>query len=220
VITLPNAKPSPPWRWDMAYARCYAMPEVAADKRHCYMIFGVLAGWPFLSALEIGSFNGATAAAFVEAINGGTGLGETGRAVFCDVSVTHSLVSVVQNCRRPDRVHITPQPSWAVLDSKEPFDFVYVDGAHDLDSVTLEVNKLLPRRPLCVMAHDTSATAAGYTRCEGAAMLAETFRGLGGYRCIEDNENRPGERTERGLFLATTSDELYRIASDVFAKWG
>jgi hypothetical protein len=220
VITLPNAKPAPPWDWTMSYARCYALPEVAADKRHVYILHGVLSAWPFASALEIGSFNGATAVAFVEAINGKTGLGRYGRAFFCDVSVTHSLVDVVRNCREPDRVHITAQPSWAVLDSKEPFDFVYVDGAHDMDSVTLEVAKLLPRKPLCVMAHDTSATAAGYSKCEGAAMLAATFRNTPGYRCIEDNKDRPGERTSRGMFLATTSDELYEVARDVFNKWG
>lgn len=208
-----------PYAFDMAYARCFALPEVAMDRRHIWMLHDVLCGWPFRNALEIGSFNGASATAFVEAINKGQGLGVSGSATFCDVSVTHSLMSVVQNCRDPERVRITPQPSWQVLDSELPFDFVLVDASHDIESVSLEMTRLLKRRPLCVMAHDTNATQAGYSKCEGAALLAETFRGLPGYGCIEDNAKRPGERTDRGLFLATTSPRLLEMAETVFAEW-
>jgi hypothetical protein len=43
--------------------------------------------------------------------------------------------------------------------------------------------------------------------------------GLRGYRSIEDNVKREGERTERGLFLATTDMELYRRTANVFAEW-
>ena len=49
-----------PYRFDMAYARCYAVPEVAVDKRHVYILHDVLCGHPFKNALEIGSFNGAS----------------------------------------------------------------------------------------------------------------------------------------------------------------
>jgi hypothetical protein len=63
------------------------------------------------------------------------------------VSVSDSLLDVVRNCRDPARVRVTPQPSWAVLDSELDFDFVFVDAAHDLDTVTLEVRRLMHRRP-------------------------------------------------------------------------
>lgn len=210
----------PPYSFTGPYAGCYNLPEVAADARHVFMIYDVLCSWPFESALEIGSFNGATATAFVEAIRSGRGLGKRGIATFCDVSITDSLVDVVRHCHLPDRVRVTPQPSWQVLDSEIPFDFIYVDAAHDIDSVSLELKRLLKRRPQCVMAHDTSATLAGYSKCEGAALLAQTFREQADYFCIEDNTDRFGERTHRGLFLATRNLGLRERAAEIFRRWG
>ena len=221
MITLERTKE--PYAFDGPYSACFAHPLTAADKRHIFIINDILKCWPFKSALEIGSFYGATATAFVEAINSGQGLGESGIATFCDVAVSDSLMDVVQNCKDMDRVRITPQPSWAVLDSREDFDFIFVDGAHDMDSVTIEVTKLLRRRPLCVMAHDTNATDAGYSKCEGAKMLREQFAHpfvtMHGYRSIEDREHRKGERTDRGLFLSTSNNELFQLAQTIFQKW-
>lgn len=203
-----------PYRFDLAYARCFAIPEVAMDRRHIFMLHDILCGYPFKSALEIGSFNGASSTAFVEAANAG----KLGRATFCDVQVTHSLMCVANNCRNPNRVRITREVSWSLLESAEDFDFVLVDANHDLESVTPEVKQLLRRRPLCVMAHDTNATAAGFPLCEGAALLKNTFMKLPGYYCIEDAKAREGERTERGLFFATTDPALLDLATQVFSN--
>jgi hypothetical protein len=206
-----------PYRFDLSYARCFAVPQMAMDKRHIFMLHGVLCGHPFKSALEIGSFNGASATAFVEAINKGVGLGESGVATFCDVQPTHSLMSVVGNCLYPNRVRITGQPSWDVLDSADDFDFVFVDANHDLASVTEELKRLVVRRPLCVMAHDTNARDAGFPGCEGSQLLKHTFGIMPGYYCIEDRKQREGELTDRGLFLATRDAGLYEVAKQVFA---
>lgn len=211
---------APGYTFSGPYAGSYALPEVAMDVRHVFALADVLRAWPFKHALELGSFNGASSTAFIEAINSGEGLGESGDALFCDVSPSDSLVSVVLNCRHPERVNVTPQPSWAVLDSALPFDFVLVDASHDIDSVSIELKKLLRRRPLCVMAHDTSATEHGYSKCEGAALLKKKFMEQPDYGCIEDAVKRPGERTERGLFLATQNAELLSAAKKIFAKWG
>ncbi len=198
-----------------AYARCYELPQVCMDKRHVYILHDILSAWPFKSALEIGSFAGASATAFVEAINRGSRM----IATFCDVSVSASLMDVVLSCKTEAQVRVTAQPSWAVLDSKIDFDFIFVDGAHDIDTVTLEVKRLLKRKPLCVMAHDTNATEAGYSQCEGAAMLAWTFRNHPDYLVLEDNLARPFEQTNRGLFFATTEPALMETAQDIFRKW-
>jgi hypothetical protein len=203
-----------PYVFHMAYARCFAVPETAMDKRHVFMLYDVLRSFPFEQALEIGCFNGASSSAFVQAINEGAPF----RATFCDVAVTHSLMAVVGNCRNPDQVRITSQPSWMVLDTNEPFDFVLVDAAHDTESVSLEIKHLLRRKPLCVMAHDTSATEHGYSKCEGAELLKKTFTAHPEYHVVEDAIKRPGERTERGLFLATTSKRLRLLASDLFRQ--
>jgi hypothetical protein len=218
ILDLTQTQSALPYAFTGPYAGGLEFPETAMDKRHIFMLHEILCAWPFKSALEIGSFKGASATAFIEAINRGVGLGESGGALFCDVSVSDSLIEVVTSCRYPDRVRITPQPSWAVLDSAEDYDFVFVDAAHDLDSVSVEIKKLLRRRPLCVMAHDTNATAAGYSKCEGAQLLRETFMKQAGYRCIEDCVKRSGERTDRGLFLATHGD-LFDLATAAFAKY-
>lgn len=203
-----------PYSFDVpAYQGCYEYPPSATDPRHVYMIHEVLMAWPFRRTLELGSFFGASSTAFIEAINRGHAMDAT----FCDVSVNDSLFDVLTHCTAPDRVHLTRQPSWQVLDSEEDWDFIFVDAAHDLDTVTLEVKRLLRRRPLCLMAHDTNATAAGFSKCEGAAYLKQTFERDLGYLCLEDNMVRFGEKTERGLFLATSDPDLYDSACRVFA---
>ncbi len=204
-----------PYAFAGPYAGCYFMPEVSMDARHVFMLHDILCLGHFSEALELGSFSGASSTAFIEAIN----IEHLDRVTFCDVSIQESLVDVVLNCRFKDRTRVTPQPSWVVLNSKEPFDFVLVDAAHDAESVGLELKHLLRRRPRCVMAHDTNATAEGYSACEGAQMLKRSFESHPDYLCIEDSQRRPGERTERGLFFATTDEELYRIAREVFNKW-
>lgn len=196
-----------------AYARCYADPFTATDKRHVYMIHDVLMAWPFRETLEIGSFQGASSTAFIEAINKGHEL----NATFCDIQPSGSLLDVLHSCQKPNRTRLTMQFSWTVLASDLPFDFIFVDTAHDADTVSLELKHLLRRKPLCVMAHDTNATAAGHPKCEGAANLAKAFRETRGYYCIEDTLYRHGEQTERGLFLATRDLPLYYGALLVFA---
>jgi hypothetical protein len=209
-----------PYRFDGAYARCFAVPEVAMDKRHVFLLHDILCSWPFENALEIGSFNGASSTAFVEAINKGSGLGKLGNATFCDVAPTHSLMSVVRNCRPHYRVDVTSRTSCEVLDSDESFDFILVDGNHDAESVAKELMRLIVRKPLCVMAHDTNATEAGYPACEGAKLLKDTFKSMG-WKCLEDSKRRDGERTERGLFFATQNQELFDHAHCTFAleRW-
>lgn len=204
-----------PYFFDGPYAGCLTDPRTAMDRRHIFLMHEVLMSHPFKEALELGSYLGASSTAFIEAINKGHGM----RTTFCDVSPTDSLWDVVGNCAKQNQYRVTNAPSWALLDTREEFDFVLVDANHDLDSVSIEVKKLLARKPMCIMAHDTNATAAGYKLCEGAAMLAETFRALPEYHCIEDCAERPGEQTDRGLFLATTDRELFNKATEVFNRW-
>lgn len=206
--------PPDPYRWDLAYARCYAVPEVAMDKRHVHIVHDILCGHPFKNALEIGSFNGASSTAFVEAINKGSPM----TATFCDVQPTHSLMDVARNCRDPRRAKIVGLPSVKVLDGPDDYDFVLVDGRHDAESVAHELMRLIVRKPLCVMAHDTNATEAGYPLCEGARLLKDTFKSMG-WSWLEDNAHRDGERTERGLFFATQNSDLAMHAIDAFARW-
>ena len=184
------------------------------DKRHIYTIFSILSAWPFASALELGSWLGASATAFVEAINGGAKM----RATFCDVQVTQGLQNVVNNCKNfaGGGWTIANLPSWELLAREDQYDFILVDAYHDIDSVSREVAELIKRKPLCIMAHDTNATAAGYPKAEGAKFLADVFRAHPEYHGMEDCVYREGERTERGLFFATTEPALFKVAAEVF----
>lgn len=211
--------PAAPYRFIGDYDQCYAVPRMAMDRRHVYLIHDILKGWPFRNVLELGSWMGASSTAFVEAINAGSPM----VATFCDTEPTDSLWDVVGNCHRPERVRVTADKSWEVLESAEDYDLVLVDANHDAESVALELERLEARRPLCIIAHDSSAAANGYPRCEGAAMLADrirtTWRHRWDYRCLEDNACRTGEETHRGLFFATRDMDLYRIAMRAFDHW-
>lgn len=204
-----------PFEFTGAYANCYINPDVAMDQRHVFILYEILSSWPFKSALELGSFWGASSTAFVEAINSGSEM----TATFCDINVSNGLRSVMSNCKHQDRVRLAANLSSHVLSSADPFDFVLVDAFHDTASVTPELEQLMIRKPLCVMAHDTNATAAKYPHAEGAEMLKRAFEDLPEYHCFEDCERRAGERTERGLFLATTDVRLFRVACGAFGKW-
>ncbi len=204
-----------PYAFTEKYADCYLNRQMAMDARHVYLMHDILKAWPFKNALELGSWYGASSTAFVEAINAGLPM----TATFCDVQLTSSLRNVASNCKTPGRVRLTSEPSWNVLESAEDFDFVLVDAGHTLESVLPELHRLVVRKPLCVMAHDTNATAAGYPKAEGAELLKRAFDLMPGYSCVEDRQRREGEQTERGLFFATSSPELFALAESVFNKW-
>ena len=206
VLTVPEK----PYLFDGRYSACYVDVPFCIDQRHVYIIHEVLTSWPFKHALEIGGYMGASSTAFVEANKRDWDL----RLTFCDVEPTDSLRQVIAGHR------LVTKPSWELLDDPgEQFDFILVDGNHDSASVGMELQRLIPREPLCVMAHDTSASSAGFPLCEGARELKETFIDLPGYRCIEDAAYRPGELTHRGLFLATRDADLFAIARQAFEKW-
>ncbi len=69
------------------------------------------------------------------------------------------------------------------------------------------------------MAHDTSASANGYAKAEGAQLLKNVFAGMETYRCIEDAAIRPGEQTHRGLFCATTDPALFTVIESAFSRY-
>lgn len=206
-----------PYSFDQpAYRGCYANRAMCMDERHVYTVFDVLMCWPFENVLELGSFDGASATAFIEAIN----LGGLFQFTACEIMPTKSLRAVIDGVHSAarHRVRTVVDPSTVVLDRVEDFDFILVDANHDLESVSKELEHIVRRQPLCVMAHDTNATRMGYPKAEGAQHLADTLRKHPAYqgRCIEDSVRRQGEETHRGLFFATTDAELYKKARAIF----
>lgn len=199
-----------------AYKNCFDDPHQCMDRRHIFTLFDVLCAGEFRSALELGCYKGASTTAFVEALN----LGAIKAATFCDVEPNYSSANVVMNTKRGE-VILTHDVSSRVLASNiSVYDFIFVDASHDLESVEAELAHILRRLPRCIMAHDTNATEMGLPKCEGAKHLRDVIRKHPLYRgkCIEDTTVRDGEATYRGLFFATSDQELYEKARDIFDR--
>lgn len=211
---------SQPYAFDGPYAACFATEadrRMAMDKRHIHMMHAVLMSHPFTRALELGSWKGASTSAFFEAIRRGHKMWFD----FCDTMLQPELLACWQQLH-PRQAAPFWDYSWSVLSlaKADRYDFIFVDANHDLASVQKELAELVRLRPLCLMAHDTNATAAGFPHAEGAALLKRTFIDLPGYLCVEDAAKRPGEQTERGLFLATTDPAIHEAATSIFARMG
>jgi hypothetical protein len=198
------------------YTRIWECPPATVDRRHLFWMYDVLCGGRFQHALEIGCLNGASSTAFVEAINGQ----RLRHATFCDIDLRATLQEVLKECRFPDRIQTFEGRSVDLLRQRSDFDFVFVDGDHRLESVTEEVELLLLNPPTCVMAHDTSVRVTGLDSCEGPAYLKWRLQTAGPYRCLEENTRRSDEEIWRGMFFATTSDEVFERARQALEKWG
>src|SRR5262249_2650175 len=127
-------------------------------------------------------------------------------------------------CVRPElKLIVEPSPTmdWKEISSKDFFqinkrqyDFVFIDGDHSLDAGIIETDAMLEIRPLCIMAHDTSTSVAKPGTADGPAHLKQTFQTHPDYFCLEDNRQRSGEVTWRGMFLATRSMDVLQFAKE------
>lgn len=183
------------------------------DARHLNWMLNIIMRWPFRQTLEIGCWKGESSKVFVEAIRQGHQL----HANFCDICITEGVRNVLNGV---PRCVVHEALSTELLRSPKEFDFVFVDGNHSLKEVSEETRLLLIRRPLCVMAHDTTSCIAGYPGCEGPQYLKRSFMTAQGYYCLEDAQLRIGECTQRGMFFATRDRDLYGMAQQMLAHWG
>lgn len=78
---------------------------------------------------------------------------------------------------------------------------VLVDGDHSLACVREELPLVLALNPSVIVAHDVTAEAAGYGRCDGARWLWEQLQAAGWY-CTVDCRRRQDASTHRGLLVA------------------
>lgn len=198
-----------PYTFDGQYSYCYTHPSNCADKRHVYTIYELLRTGLFSNALEVGTSDGATSTAFVEAAK----VTPTLRYTCCDIQVAQATLMVVPGD------HFYLGKSVEILrDTQEPFDFIHLDGDHTVEGVAEELAAIDRTHLLAITGHDTSASVAGYKLCEGAELLRRTVMYDWGWYCIEDNLRRDGEETHRGLFFATPSPGVYKRALSAFRR--
>lgn len=91
---------------------------------------------------------------------------------------------------------------------------VLLDGDHSLPVVQKEAELVDRLRPRVVIAHDVTAQHIGLG-CEGCSWLWHALQ-RSGWFCYVDCMPRPGERTARGLLIATRTPEDHAA---VAAAW-
>lgn len=166
----------------------------AIDARHRDWLRAELMTGKHWRVLEIGSHRGYSTQAFLDALQAGA----VDEVHLCEPAPTPELLALIAD--RPG-VTLHRCRSIELLSKDCRWDLVFVDGNHSARVVTAEARLLLSARVPTVFAHDTSS-AGRFPKCDGPALLKEAFI-KAGYHCVEDAEFRPGERTDRGMMLAT-----------------
>lgn len=169
------------------------------DARHVGFIYDLVMAGGFRSVLEIGCWHGYSSSALIQAINDGSDC----EVLLCDKLVRPELLAVVDRCRFPERVRLAESDSIPVLGPQ--YDLVIVDGDHSIEQVSRELGLLLYYQTPTIVAHDV---AQGLQHCVGSSYLGDALQLHPSYHCVVDCKRREGERTERGLMLATRNAEL------------
>jgi hypothetical protein len=178
-------------RWATAYP--LDADGWAIDARHREWIRRELMTGRHRRVLEIGSHRGYSTKAFLDALAAGA----IDELHLCEPNPTPELLKLIEG---------TPAvlqrcTSLELLRRDCRWDLVLADGDHSVANVKVEAKLLLDAKVPALFAHDITADDR-YPNCEGARLYRELFEGAG-YHVIADVEKRPGERTDRGMMLAT-----------------
>jgi Methyltransferase domain len=176
------------------------------DIRHIKLLHRVLKIGRFNHTLEIGSFDGASATAFVSALDKGV----VNRIDFCDPSFQPRFYKIISMSTKPEFITMHRRFSFDVISDK--YDCVFVDGDHSPRTVGIETELILKNGIQNIFAHDTSLKVNG---CEGPAIMMNRLKKEGFY-VVEDNKRRPNEITERGFMFATKNTDLFEKAEKLF----
>lgn len=178
-------------RWAGAYP--LDVDGWAIDARHRDWIRNELLTGRHRRVLEIGSHKGYSTQAFLDALQAGA----IDELHLCEPSPTPELLSLIAGT--PAVLHRCSSLELLAKDCR--WDLVFADGDHSAATVRPEATLLLAAKVPAVFAHDV-ATDDRYPGCEGARLYRELFE-RAGYHVVEDSRQRPGERTDRGMMLAT-----------------
>lgn len=167
--------------------------EWEIDRRHLLWLSDVLLSRRYRRVLEIGSYRGYSARAFLHALAAGV----VDEVHLCDVAPTDELRALVAVSGVADRVTIHTCPSTELLARDGHWDLVFLDGDHSAANVQKESRLLIAAGAKAIFAHDTRNP-----NCAGPAILRVSLESAG-YTCEEDACDRASERTERGMLFAS-----------------
>lgn len=191
-------------------------PDWLTDKRHVEIIYEFLMANDFKRVAEIGSYSGFSTAAFIEALNQGKDF----KFHISEIVPTRQLKALISLCKKPDNVILHVQTGEELLEYWRDFDFVFIDGNHDIEAAGAELLMALRYEIPNLMAHDTNIYKIDkiYHPCKGSELIGRVFKSHKDYHYIEDKEEREGELTDRGFMLATKSKEGYETAKKIFEE--
>lgn len=202
-----------PWDYGQSWEWCCPQQEEGCfpphmDARHVELIYRLVSEGLFRNILEIGSWNGYSTSAFVQAQIEGADF----KLTVCDIEIRPRLMEVLK--KSPADVNIRNIQAKEVINEK--YDLILVDGDHRLFVVAEEIEALLRCRTPNILAHDTSACVPWF---DGSRHLANVFKYHGNYQWLEDNKKRPNEWTERGLFFASKHRSTFGAAKKIWEEY-
>lgn len=184
------------------------------DIRHVLILHNILLLQNFQCVLEIGTHHGLSTTAFVEAqMHCGNKLD----IHLCDIQFEESARDL---CMGIEKISFHEMKSSDYLQMAPKFDFALLDGSHIAEDVEDEFEYLCLNGIETLMLHDVNTQALPENKetpwYDGPMLLKHKLSASPDWFCVEDSLKRIGENTERGLFLATTQQDIYDEALKIF----
>lgn len=171
----------------------------AIDARHVQWLYRVLKYAKPKTVIEIGCFQGFSSLAIMQAID----KNYVQNAHLIDTNIQQSVRDIArENVVLHQTFSTTALPEIDDVDDLA----VFIDGDHSYTAVAAELPYVLAKNPRIIIAHDVTATAAGYGDCEGPAWLWGELQAKG-WTCVVDCLPRFDELTHRGLLMAAKDSE-------------
>jgi hypothetical protein len=144
-------------------------------------------------AVEIGSFQGASTSALIEAVN------QEKFAEFhiVEINPRAELMEIIAKCKFPDRVKLHAKCMWDI--EFDRIDFIFIDGDHKYGAFADALTAMsYGAEVICI--HDTNMPMN--RDFWGSCSLGRIFRRIPGRTHFEDRLARPGCHTHRGFLVS------------------
>ena len=184
------------------------------DTRHIFILHNILLLPEFNRVLEIGTHHGVSTTAFVEAQR--IRMNEL-EIHLCDIKFEESAKSL---CKDIPNITLHEIKSADYLQIAPKFDLALLDGSHIAEDVEDEFEYLCLNGIDTLILHDVNTQLLPENKdtpwYDGPMFLKQKLKSSPDWLCVEDSFYRIGEKTERGLLLATTKKIIYDKASTIF----
>lgn len=186
------------------------------DARHVLILYNILLSCSFKRVLEVGTHNGFSTTAFIEAYKR-KALTEIH---LCDIHFSDHIKNI---CTNYVNISLHEMKSVSYLENAPKFDFVLLDGSHISEDVQDEFEYLSMNKTTTYLLHDVNTQLLPEYRdtpwYDGPMLLKNKLNSSNDWLCLEDSLFRINEKTERGLFLATRDKNAYLHAKRCFDYW-